>query len=101
MEETLGDTISFNNIVNGFRLVVSIRVQCLIGDDMVLQKSLKVFLPIFAEQKAIDPRSQLLEGEVSGGEDRSTYVVGGVCDSGQEAGLCEAKFKGTELAGEK
>ena len=25
----------------------------------------------------------------------------GVCDSGQEAGLCEAEFKGTKLAREE
>ena len=40
VEYTLGDSTISNNIVNGFRLVVSIRVQCLIGDNMVLQKGL-------------------------------------------------------------
>lgn len=39
VEDTLGDAI-FHDIVHGFRLVVSIRVQGLIGDDVILQKSL-------------------------------------------------------------
>ncbi len=40
MEETLGNTALFDDIINGFGFIVSIRVQCLIGDDVVLQKSL-------------------------------------------------------------
>ena len=39
VENALGDAI-FRDIVHGFRLVVSIRVKCLIGDDVILQQSL-------------------------------------------------------------
>lgn len=101
MEKTLRDTTLVHGIVNRFRLVVSIRVQCLVGDDVVLQKSFEIFMTMFAKEEAVDPGTQLLEGEVRGGENRSTNMVRGVCDSGQETGLCEAKFKGTELAREE
>lgn len=106
MEDPLGDATLFHvtlfhEIVNGFRLVVSIRVQCLIRDDVVLQKSLEVFLTISAKEEAVDPGTKLLEGEVGGGEECSTDMIRGVCDSGQKAGLCEAEFQGTEFAGEE
>lgn len=68
MEVTLGNTALFHDITNGFSLIVSIRVQCLIGDDVVFQKSLEIFLTVSAKEKAVDPRAQLLEGEVRRGE---------------------------------
>ncbi len=101
MEVTFGNATLCHDIVNGFRLVVSIRVKCLIGDDVVLQKSLEVFLAKFAEEEAVDLRTQLPEGEVGGGEDCSTKMGRSVCDSGQKTGLCEAEFKGAELAREE
>lgn len=101
MEESLRDATLFHNIVNRFRLVVRIRVQCLIGDDVVLQKSLEVFLTIFTKEEAVNPGAQLLEGEIGGGENGSANMVRGVCDSGQETGLGEAEFKGTEFTREE
>ena len=55
MEQTLGDATLFHDVVDGFKFVVSIRVQGLIDDDVVLQKSLQVFLAIFTEEEAVDP----------------------------------------------
>lgn len=71
MEVTLGNTALFHDVTNGFSLVVSIGVQCLIGDDVVFQKSLQVFLTVSAKEEAVDPRAQLLEGEVRRGENSS------------------------------
>ena len=54
MEKSLGDTTVVHDVVNGLRFIVSIRVQCLISNDVVLQESLKIFLAIFAEEEAVD-----------------------------------------------
>ena len=101
MEVTLGNIALFHDIINRFSLVVSIGVQCLIGDDVVLQESLEVFLTVFAEKEGIDPRTQLLEGEVRRGENSSPKVGRSVCNGGQEIGLCKAELQGTELPREK
>ena len=54
MEKTLGDTTVVHDVVNGFSLVVSIGVQCLISNDVVLQESLEIFLTILAEEEAVN-----------------------------------------------
>lgn len=68
---------------------------------MVLQKSLEVFLAVFAKKETVDLRTQLLEGEIGRGENSPPNMVRGVCYSGQETSLCEAEFQGTELAREE
>lgn len=71
MEVTLGNTALLRYVTNGFSLVVSIGVQCLIGDDVIFQKSLEVFLTVSAKEEAGDPRAQLLKGEIRRGEKSS------------------------------
>ena len=68
---------------------------------MVLQKSLEIFLAVFAKEEAVDPRTQLLEGEIGRGENCPPNMVRGVCNGWQKTGLCEAEFQGTELAREE
>ena len=68
---------------------------------MVLQKSLEIFLAVFAKEEAVDLRTKLLEGEIGRGENSPPNVVRGVCNVGQETSLCEAEVQGTELAREK
>ena len=101
MEETFGNTALFHNRINGFSLVVSIRVQCLIGDDVVLKKSLEVLLAIFTKEETVDLRTQLLESEVRRSEDCSSNVGRGICDSWQETSLCKSEFQGTKFARQK
>ena len=101
MEKTLRDTMVVHDVVNGFRLVVSIRVQGLISNDVVLQESLEIFLSILAKEEAINFWAQLLEGEIRGCENSSAHMVRGVCNDGQKTGLCKAKFQGTKLAREE
>ena len=101
MEETLRYATLLNIVVNGFRLVICIRVQRLIGNNVVFQKSLQILLTVLAEKETVDLGAQLLEGKIGRGKKGSTDMVRSVCDSGQETGLCKAKFKCTELAGEK
>ena len=101
MEVTLGNTGLFHDIINRFGLVVGIGVECLVGDNVVLQESLEVFLTILAEEEAVDSGTQLLERKVRRGKNGPPNMVRGVCNSGQETGLCEAEFQGTEFAREE
>ena len=57
VEKTLGDTTLVHDVVNRFRLVVSIGVQCLISNDVILQESLEIFLAILAEEEAVNLRT--------------------------------------------
>ena len=68
---------------------------------MVLQKSLEIFLAVFAKEEAVDLRTQLLEGEIGRGENSPPNMVRGVCNGGQKTSLCEAEFQGTKLARKK
>ena len=54
VEKTLGDTTGVHDVVNGLGLVISIGVQCLISNDVVLQESLEIFLAILAKEEAVN-----------------------------------------------
>ena len=82
MEEALRDATLCHSIINGFGFVKRIRIECLIGNDVVLQKSLKVFLTVFTKEKAIDSGTKLLEGEVGRSKNCSSDMGRGVCNSG-------------------
>ena len=68
---------------------------------MVLKKSRQVFQAIFAEQKAIDSRTELLESKVGRREYSATNVVGGVVDGFVQASLEKSKLKRAELSRKK
>lgn len=79
-------------------VIESIRVQSLIGDDVVLEKSLEILFAVGAEQEGIDPGTEALESKVRGSKERSTDVVAGIVQRGKEAGLVESEFESAELA---
>lgn len=62
MEKALGDSVILH--LGGLGLVIRIRVQSLVGNNMVFQESLEILLTIFAEQEAIDPGTKFLEGKI-------------------------------------
>ena len=74
MKKTFGDATVVHDAVNGLRLVVSIGVQCLISNDMVLQESLEIFLAVFAKEEGVVLGTQLLKGEVGGCENSSAHM---------------------------
>lgn len=99
MEVSLGDTVLLN--VCRFGFVEGIGVQCLIGDNVVFQKGLKVFLTVLAEQEAGNPSTELLKRKVGWREDSTTKMGRGVIDGLKQACLREAQLKGAELSRKK
>lgn len=83
--------IAFGNVghLSIIGLVVCVRVQSVVGDDMVLEESLKVFLAVATEQEAVDSRAKLLEGKVGGSEEGSSHVVRCIVDSLKQVGFDE------------
>lgn len=90
MEITFGNTVLRNFGSCGF--VESIGVQSLVGDNMVLQKSLEILLAVFAEEEASDPRTELLECEIGWCEDCPAKVGRCIIDGFEKTGLREAKL---------
>lgn len=67
-------------------LVVSVGVESVaLADDVVEEESLEVLLAVRAEEEGVDARSELLEGEVAGGEEGAAGV--GAVELVEEAGL--------------
>lgn len=62
MEVALGYTILL--YVCRLSLVVGIRVQRLVGHNVVLQQGCEVLLSVLAEEEAVDLGTKLLEGKV-------------------------------------
>jgi len=83
--------------VLGVRLVVGVAVEGLVGDNVVFEKSLEVFLTVLAEQEGVDPGSKLLEGEVGRSKERATSVVSAV-QGLEKTSLDKTKLKSRELA---
>lgn len=100
VELALGDVADLS-VGAAARLVVGVRVERLVGDDVVLEQGLEVFLAVLAEEEGVDLRAEALEGEVGGSEDGAAEVVRGVVDHGVEAGLDEAELERAELGGEE
>lgn len=90
MEVTLGDTVLLD--FSGCRFVKSIRVQCLVCDNVVLQESLEILLAVFAEKEAIDPSAELLECEVGWCEDGPTKMGRCIVDGFEKTSLCETEL---------
>ena len=97
MEVSLGNTSSLNAI----RLIESIGVQRLIGDDVVLQQRLEILLAVRAEQERIDPGPEFQEGEIRGREEGAADVIRSVVQARYETGFGETELEGAEFAGEK
>lgn len=53
-----------NALCGAVSLVVGIRVQSVVRDDVVFEKGLQVLLAPLAEQECVDFRTELLEGEI-------------------------------------
>ena len=97
MEVSLRDA-SLLNIFRVLGLIVRVRVQGLVGNHVVLEQRLQVCLAVFAEEESVDPGAELLEGEVGGGKEGTSDVIGGVVDGLEETSLLETKLEGAELA---
>ena len=52
MEIALRNSVLFYFI--GFSLVVSIRVKCLVGNDVILEQSFEILLAVLAEKEPVD-----------------------------------------------
>ncbi len=74
MEVAFGDS-GFFGVVS---LVVGIRIESLVGHNMILQQGLQVLLSVTAEQEAVDSWAKLLEGEIGRRKYGATDVVGGI-----------------------
>lgn len=96
VEVSLRNTILFNICRLGF--VEGIRVQCLIGNNVVLQESLEILLTILAEEEAIDPSTELLECEVGWRKDGPTKMGRSIVYTFEQTSLGETKLEGAELA---
>lgn len=99
MEITLGNTVLLN--FSSGRLVESIRVQCLVCHNMVLQESLEIFLAVFAEEEAIDPSTELLECEIGWRKDCPAKMSRCVVNCLKETSLCKTELESAELAREE
>lgn len=97
MEVALG----YAGLVDIVCLVKGIGVESLVGNHVVLQQRLEIFLSVRTKQKGINPWSKFLEREVRGGEDCAANVVRGIIHGGKQAGLGEAELEGTEFTGEE
>lgn len=78
-------------------VVVGIRVEGLVGHDMVFQKGLQVFLAVSAEQERIDPGAKLAECKVRGRKEGAADVIRSVVENRDETGLTQTKFKRAEF----
>lgn len=82
------------------RVVESIRVERLIGHDVVFQQRREVLLAVFREQEGVDLGAELFEGPV-GRREEGAARVGGVFDDFEEIGLLKSEEEGRELAGKE
>lgn len=83
MENPFGNVSTFHAL----GLVVSVRVESLIGHYMVFQDGLEIFLTVIAEEEAIDSRAKLLEGKVGRSEEGPSDMIGSVIQGLDEPGL--------------
>lgn len=101
MEATLRDILRADiHALNALCLVESIRVQGLVGDDVVFEKRLQVLLTVLGEQEGVDAGTEFGERPVGGCEECATCVVG-VGDGFVETSLDEGELQGGELGGEE
>lgn len=94
--------VSLRHALLGLALsgVVGIGVQSVVGNEVVLEKSLQVLLAVLAEEESIDPRTKLRESEVRRCEEGAALVVGGV-DEIEKACLPKTKLESGKLAGKQ
>lgn len=86
--------------IRAARGVVRITIQRMaLTHDMVCQQGLEVFLTIGREEKAVDAGTELLEGEVGGGEEGAAGV--GAVEFVEEPGLGKAELEGGEFGGQE
>ena len=84
------------------RIVESVRVQCLVDNNVIFEQSLEVLLTKFAEQEGIDLRTKLLEGKVGGREESTTLMrVFGAIYLIPQASLAESQLESAEFAGQE
>jgi len=95
--------IAFRNtgLFSVVSLVVGIRVESLVGHNVILQQGLQILLSVTAEQEAVDSWTKLLEGEIRRCKHGATNVVGSIVHRRNQVGLGQRKFEGAELAGKE
>lgn len=94
--------VSLRHTLLGLALsgVVGIGVQGVVGNKVVLEKSLQVLLAVLAEEEGVDPRTKLRESEVGRCEEGATLVIGSVNEV-EEACLPKTKLEGRKFAGKQ
>ena len=63
MENTLRNALRVDALT-ALRLIEGVRVESLVGNNVVLEQCLQIFLTVLAEEEAIDSWTKLLESEV-------------------------------------
>lgn len=94
----LGDLDICSILALGF--VKGIRVEGLVGYDVVFQKGFEIFLAILAEKESIDLRAEFLKCEVGRGEEGSAFVVR-LGNGVEETGLGQPELQGAEFCWEE
>ena len=94
MENSLGNISLFHAL----GLVVSVRVERVIGHDMVFQDGLEVFLAVSAEEEAIYLGAKLLECEVGRSEEGSSDMIGSIIQGLDKSGLAKSKLQRAEFS---
>lgn len=94
MENPFGNTSAFHAL----GLVVSVRVEGLVGHYMVFQDGLEIFLTVIAEEEAIYSGAKLLEREVGRSEEGPSDMIGSVVQGLDEAGLGQSKLERAEFS---
>ncbi len=83
MEVAFRDTSLFGVV----SLVVGIRVESMVGDNVILQQGLQIFLSVTTEQEAIDSWAELLEGKIGRRKHSTTNVVGRIIHRWNQVGF--------------
>lgn len=96
VEVSLGDTL-LGLALSG---VVGVRVQGVVRNEVVLEKSPKVLLAVLAEEEGVNPRTKLRESEVGRCEEGTALVIGSV-DEVEEACLPKTKLEGGKFRGQQ
>lgn len=81
-------------------VVVCVRVEGMVEDDVVLEQCLEVLFAVFAEEESVDLGAEFLEGEVVRCEDSAADVGSGV-QVVKKASLGKAKRECAEIAGKE
>lgn len=101
MVMSLGNVLRDNIVASGsLCLVKSVRVEGLVGDDVILDESFEILLAVVAEQEGVDLGPELAEGDIGWSKEGTASVVG-LGDCVCESSLDKSELERAELGGEE